>query len=501
MATNYRIRVCVEIEECADGMTNEPSKEGIGAFAQVISAEQACSIDECEQIMLQIDYEALRDAFAHHLSIVSQRYALQQAGALDGCEVKLYRVDGEVGRITFQSYWVEPVEGADAAPLPFPVLHAQEWYRTTGFKEVALAYGSSEKSYRKAGALINRVRHQEDATPSRTLRENTEYEGLQIMAHMKQRAAIILAEHGFTEEGVPTETAAHPKGQALATLPAKPVEQATQACAPGPEWVVEMAGNPLVYEDATRSTNISLDDVGVKRQKATRKSSEGSTQEAKRAYNTVAHIAHASQSYIITDQGVASVLRLVLAFLLNNRLLSNNLIFFVDGQRTLYTTILSTFAWLTAFQIVLDWFHLEKRCKEQLSLALKGRQMRNALLEQLLPCLWHGCVDRAIALLQSMEMSQVKNPEALADLIGYLERNRSHIPCYSVRKRLGLSNSSNRGEKANDLVVSDRQKHNGMSWSKLGSAALATVTALVKNQEYKRWFQIGTLSFAFSPSG
>ena len=100
-----------------------------------------------------------------------------------------------------------------------------------------------------------------------------------------------------------------------------------------------------------------------------------------------------------------------------------------------------------------------------------------------------------------MEPTTIKNPEALADLIGYLERNRPHIPCYSVRKHLGLCNSSNRGEKANDLVVSDRQKHNGMSWSKPGSVALAAVTTLVKNQEYKRWFQTGTLSFGFSTSG
>ncbi len=37
-------------------------------------------------------------------------------------------------------------------------------------------------------------------------------------------------------------------------------------------------------------------------------------------------------------------------------------------------------------------------------------------------------------------------------------------------------------------------------WSKPGSVALAAVTALVRNQEYKQWFQTGTLSFSFSPS-
>jgi hypothetical protein len=127
--------------------------------------------------------------------------------------------------------------------------------------------------------------------------------------------------------------------------------------------------------------------------------------------------------------------------------------------------------------------------------------MRNALLEELLPCLWNGCVDRAITLLQSVEPAKVKNPKALTDLIGYLERNRPYLPCYSVRKHLELRNSSNQGEKTNDLVVSDRQKHNGMSWSKPGSVALAAITALVRNQEYKRWFHTGTLSFAFSASG
>ncbi len=503
MANNYRVKVHIEIVECADAVADAVSKEGVGAFEHIISVEQAHSIDACEQILLRTNYAALRDAFAHHLSAVSQQYALEVAGSLAECEVKPYRVEGEVGRITFDTYWVEQTEGMtnDTAKSLFPRLHAKEWYRTTGFKELGLGYGTVEGSYRKTSALINRVRHQEDATPSRTLRDNTEYEGRQIMAHMEQQATTILHEHGFTTDGAPTEAAPDHSRQALVRLPSEQVEQAIQACAPEPEWVTEMADNPVPYEDPTHSTNVSLDDVGVKRQKATRKESEGPTQKHKRVYNTIAHIAHAGESYIISGHGIANVLRLVLAFLLNNQLLMYNLLFFVDGQRTLYTAILRAFAWLTSFQIILDWFHLEKRCKEQLSLALKGRVIRNALLEELLPCLWNGCVDRAIALLWSVDSTKTKDQKALSDLIGYLERNRPYIPCYSVRKRLGLRNSSNRGEKANDLVVSDRQKHNGMSWSKPGSVALAAVTALVRNKEYKQWFRTATLSFSFSASG
>jgi hypothetical protein len=503
MANNYKVRVQVEIEECADTRTDGPRKEDIGIFEWVVSAEQAHSIDECEQIVLQTNHDALRDAFGHHLSSVSQQYALEIAGSLEKCTVQAYRIDGEIGRITFDVYWVEQREEGreDTAGIPFPALHAKEWYRTTGFKELAMVYGSVEKSYRKASDLINRVRRQESATPFRTLRENTEYEGRQIMVHMERQAMEILPEHGFTTDGAPTDTAVDRSEQALVTLPAVQVEQAIQACAPEPEWVEEMANNSLAYEDPAQSTQVSLDDVNVKRQKATRKSAQEPEQKRKYAHNTIAHIAHAGASYIINGSGIVSVLRLVLAFLLHNHLLQYNLIFFVDGQRILYTTILRAFAWLQPVQIILDWYHLEKRCKEQLSLAMKGRVIRNALLEQLRPFLWHGCIDRAIALLQTVEPDKIKNQDALDTLIGYLERNRPYLPCYAVRKRLGLRNSSNQGEKANDLVVSDRQKHNGMSWSKLGSVALATITALVRNREYRRWFQTGTLSFSFSPAG
>jgi len=63
---------------------------------------------------------------------------------------------------------------------------------------------------------------------------------------------------------------------------------------------------------------------------------------------------------------------------------------------------------------------------------------------------------------------------------------------------LGLRNSSNRGEKANDLVVSERQKHNGMSWSPDGSVALAAVTALVRNQGQDTWFKQKVVSMVLS---
>jgi hypothetical protein len=497
MVNNYRVKIEVKIEECTEDTTERPRKEDKGVFEWVVSAEQAQSINAIEKIMLQTSSEALRDTLAQHLSEMSQQYVMEVAGTLEACQVQPYRVDGEMGRVTFEVYGIEDKDGIGTL---FPALGVREWYRTSGFKEIALVYGTTKESYRQAGALINRVRHQENATPFRTLRENTEYEGQQIMAYMEQQATEILDRHGFETTGSPSDEAVDYSEQVLVTLPAEQISRAIQVCAPEPEWIAEMTANPVAYEDPAHSAQISMDDVNVKRQKAGRKDNQEPAQPHKYVHNTVAHIAHAGASYIINGVGTVAVLRLILAFLLHNHLLQYNLIFFVDGQRTLYTAILSAFTWLPALQVILDWYHLEKRCKEQLSLALNGRGVRNSLLDQLRPCLWHGCVDRAIAVLQAVAPHQIKNQEALDTLIEYLLRNRPHIPCYAVRKSLSLRNSSNQGEKANDLVVSDRQKHNGMSWSKPGSVALAALTSLVKNQEYLRWFQTGTLSFSFCAS-
>ena len=83
----------------------------------------------------------------------------------------------------------------------------------------------------------------------------------------------------------------------------------------------------------------------------------------------------------------------------------------------------------------------------------------------------------------------------MTELISYLQRNKAYIPCYEIRKKLGLKNSSAIGEKMNDLVVAERQKHNGMSWSKEGSVALASITALKRNNESTKWFEEKELNF------
>jgi hypothetical protein len=47
----------------------------------------------------------------------------------------------------------------------------------------------------------------------------------------------------------------------------------------------------------------------------------------------------------------------------------------------------------------------------------------------------------------------------------------------------------------NDLIVSSRQKHNVMNWSKKGSLALAALTATKLNGEDQAWLEQKHLVF------
>ncbi len=118
-------------------------------------------------------------------------------------------------------------------------------------------------------------------------------------------------------------------------------------------------------------------------------------------------------------------------------------------------------------------------------------------MTELLAWLWLGKVHRAVKLLQDLSQDQVKNTKELHNLITYLDRNSSTIPCYASRKKLGLRVSSNAVEKANDLLVSNRQKHQGMSWSADGSTSLATLTCLRRNDEHMPWLRRRDIHFTF----
>jgi len=359
-----------------------------------------------------------------------------------------------------------------------------------------MIYGDIEQSYRKTAELINRNRHQQEGgTPYKTLQENTQTEGIKLLDHIENKSRSILEAKGFTQDGACCENIITINSQP-AILPEEKIKEAYERCCARHEMPEDVLKNPVVYEDPGKTVNTSIDDVNVKKQKEDReKCASAEEQKKKYVHNTVAHVEKSGLKYVLNGYGIKSVLCFLLALILHNGLWGDRFQFFTDGHTILNDSILKFFCWYKNIGIILDWYHLEKKCKETLSLAMKGRALRNKLLDELMPLLWYGLTDKAKALLEGIDETSVKNHEQLEKLIAYLERNKPYIPCYEIRKELGLRNSSAIGEKMNDLVVSDRQKLNGMSWSKNGSVALAAITALKRNKEHKRWFEKEEIEF------
>ena len=191
----------------------------------------------------------------------------------------------------------------------------------------------------------------------------------------------------------------------------------------------------------------------------------------------------------------------LMAFLLENRLMEDRrLVFFTDGARDIKNCIESAFGF-RQFAIVLDWYHLKKKCKELISSSIKGsKKEKQEVARRLLRMLWVGNAGEAVSYLNGLDSTCIKSAHWRDELAGYLERKTPDVPCYALRSALGLRVSSNRVEKANDLIVAKRQKHNGMSWSFEGSGALAAVTMSILNNDLEHWMRTGTLPFAMPRS-
>lgn len=170
---------------------------------------------------------------------------------------------------------------------------------------------------------------------------------------------------------------------------------------------------------------ISVDDIGVKHQKESR--NEGSERKYKYVQNTVAHIQYCDNKYVLTAVGMCDVFKSILAFLLANNLLSKNLIFLTDGAKDIKSHIESVFSF-HSYSIILDWYHLKKKCMELLSMSIRGKDRRNAVLEKLLRLLWVGDVSNAKSYLVSLLIPILKTVNGLKNYQLILTEKESILP-------------------------------------------------------------------------
>src|SRR5258708_17490629 len=151
--------------------------------------------------------------------------------------------------------------------------------------------------------------------------------------------------------------------------------------------------------------------------------------------NTVAHIQNRMKAtYTLNTPTITQMMIIVLAFLLHNGLMriTGQLVFFTDGARDLRSAIQNMFSFLP-FKIILDWYHLQKKCKDLLSMAINGKQIKNQLLGELLAWLWLSQVDMAMKNLRKREEDAIKNKKNLKKLINDFNSHRRCIPSYAVR--------------------------------------------------------------------
>lgn len=386
---------------------------------------------------------------------------------------------------------------------------------------------------RPANAIANRLMnrtHQLDAVPLRTMTDVVEREGEGMLREQASWARSTLAAHGWDPDSqLPTPAAelapcvgaldpasyadADPDGHAARVAGAVEAFNARKADERErvPAGRAEATG---VEADASLAVYLTLDGVGARRQKDSRPRAPAEAVYVRdvrdgpddysrppeprgrpKVETAVAHVECCGRKYVLTAESMFAVTGAAIALILELGLLvGRRLVVISDGGvdiRTCSRDLLS----FCPVTVMLDWYHLRKRCNELLSMALRGgkknRPMQYEVKRRLFRMLWAGNVGAACEYLQSLGDDELKCRPRLEELVRYLRAREPQIACYAVRHELGLRISSNAVEKANDLVVSSRQKRGGMSWSRQGSWSLGAVKATYLNGESEAWHSRG----------
>lgn len=427
-----------------------------------------------------------------------------------------YRVRGEVGEYDFEVY--DSVLGK--CVHDFVPLRGKTFRQTLGFRDRYVHQGCTQRSYRAVANAYSRECYQEGKScSSRTFQDMVVREGRRIEGEIDQWSAKTLQGYGIEIKhcttSIPKEVLGRVKPRRLIEVPELEAAFKRLHQNANPAIQEHLCLDNQAYESVQHTINISIDDVCCKRQKdkRTRLSKQQILQQRqvdkqrqdgrknykkrKMLYQCVSHFESPLGQYTLVGPRLKHQLGPILAFLLDNEGLKYNWVFFVDGQRSLNECIENRFSW-HGIDMILDWYHLHKKLIYQSFLALKKCKERDKVLQKLKQWLWYGLVDQAIKCLNQLDGNIVRKEGEVKVLKNYLRRNQSYIKCYALRKELGLRISSNRVEKSNDILVADRQKNNGMSFTRPGAEALALLTNVQINQEKQKWLKQGKLRYTFA---
>lgn len=335
-------------------------------------------------------------------------------------------------------------------------------YLTAGLQEVA-AYYSNRLSYEEVAGLLQRL------TGERVLSD--------------QRIEQLVIEKAVVLSQAMAEAAVVPGDEAQASLP-KLNRQIDLYAAATPEVLLLEDGISVKAQKPTRQRRRALLAAPAKEEPS-----------AKRIITDVIMLERRDGSYQYVCEGIdaqgntllslEACVRRALQTEYGDTVVPLNIVAISDGARPIRQHLAAIFGVLPV--LILDWYHLEKKTGELLSMIALNKADKERHREVILAHLWSGDTPQAIRYLQTEV--RVRNAEKHQELIGYLERHQQEIIDYGARQVAGKTIGSGRMEKGVDQVIGQRQKHKAMSWSAKGSKALAILkVAELNGQWHELWF-------------
>ena len=321
----------------------------------------------------------------------------------------------------------------------FSTLRPKERIWLPSFSETVLRL-ASDVSFSKATEYINGFLHRDKdkALRVKTVEEFVERMGHHISTSYKAASDALLSKYGIdTGEGIVSEDSAipqearHPRLTELTD--SGRVEEVANRYNQGREEreSIDVGCCMAIPPEASADdcVYIYVDDVLVKHQKECR--APGCKRSSKFLGNTVACIQYGSKKYGITDTDIREVFRRIMTVLIVNGLMVNKrLIFITDGAADIKEHIHEFFGF-RQYTLILDWYHLENKCYQKLSSALKcGKAVKDEkdrITKTLQSILWAGNVSRALEFIDSMDQKIIKSQKALEDLAGYIKRKQENI--------------------------------------------------------------------------
>ncbi len=386
-------------------------------------------------------------------------------------------------------------------------------------QEELLTMACSVMPYEKAVEFINRVQHRSviDRVCKKTVSDYISRTGKDILEKKLAAADKILSENGFDPETLapapadtlpecvvlPPDDSGVKRQELYKDIMNKyneGKEEAKQIKDPVLIEQVELVSDNTVY--------IGIEDVGISRQKENRSEGEAKppgkpkrTASKKYVQNTVVKVLSGKNSYNINANSMINAFKQLLAVLIVNGLLNGKvLVFFADGAEIIRDALEKFFPFLH-FRLYLDWYHLEKKTRELLSMAVKGKKdERTRIREEVNQRLWAGNIDDAVSYIRDLPDRNIKNTAMIEETVSYWNRKRPYICCYALRSLLGYRSLGSAVEKANDILAAKRQMNKGMSWSDQGSTSLTSIITLLSNHELEGYLHHRTVAFKFQQS-